>query len=181
MNRIALILSAACFGRGRGQHPTHEVLRFDPDYDQFVDKVIGAMRQASDLCGLTLENLRARVSRRVAEDATFYVRTGSACRERLQLTQGRHAARARGWSLAFSAERPFESWTVKHITRRTVGASMDFDSFEGLPEDWNNSGVDLVRTSRGHDGPVQGRFVFDYVYPRRARIARGGSRQKLRS
>ena len=93
MNRIALILSAACFGRGRGQHPTHEVLRFDPDYDQFVDKVIGAMRQASDLCGLTLENLRARVSRRVAEDATFYVRTGSACRERLQLTQGRHAAR----------------------------------------------------------------------------------------
>ncbi len=93
MNRIALILSAACFGRGRGQHPTHEVLRFDPDYDQFVDKVIGAMRQASDLCGLTLENLRARVSRRVAEDATFYVRTGSACRERLQLTQCRHAAR----------------------------------------------------------------------------------------
>ena len=61
------------------------------------------------------------------------------------------------------------------------GGIYGFDSFEGLPEDWDNSGVDLVRTSRGHDGPVQGRFVFDYVYPRRARIARGGSRQKLRS
>ena len=156
MNRIALILSAACFGRGRGQHPTHVVLRFDPDYDQFVNKVIGAMRQASDLCGLTLENLRARVSRRVDEDATFYVRTGSACRERLQLTQGRHAARARGWSLAFSAERPFESWqrTVKHITRRTVGASMDL-----IPSKvCQKTGIIQVLTLCGHQEVTTARF-----------------------